>query len=263
MVAAVVLGIDEAVLDPLAEAVGAEEIVDSPPGVLFPCVEHIAPPAVGVAPVRIEDPEGVGKAGGKKLGHLSPLLVGEAGVAPVRLVVLEVDFLVGDVHIAADNDGLFLIEGAKVLSKAVFPVHSVVKALKVPPGVGGIYVNEVKIRVLKGYYPSLVVVALNVDSVENVQGLVFRKNRRSGIALLLGAVPELVVARKLQVNLVGLELRLLEAEKIRVHFVKALHKSFSHTGAQPVHVPGYELHRRFSFLISRDRVFSFCTAGRR
>ena len=99
MVAAEVLRVDEAVLHTVAEAVGAEKIVDTPTGVLLSGVEHIAPPAVRALPIRIEQAEAVGEAGGEKLRHFASLLVGEAGVAAVRLVVFEVDFLVGDIRI--------------------------------------------------------------------------------------------------------------------------------------------------------------------
>ena len=99
MVAAKVLRVDETVLHPVAKAVRAEKIVYAPAGVLLSGVEHIAPPAVSAGFIRIEQAEAVGKAGGEKLRHFAPLLVGEAGVAAVRLVVFEVDFIVSDIRI--------------------------------------------------------------------------------------------------------------------------------------------------------------------
>jgi len=44
MVASVILRKDKAVLQLFRKTFGTDEIIDSPSRVLFPCVEHIAPP---------------------------------------------------------------------------------------------------------------------------------------------------------------------------------------------------------------------------
>ena len=69
MVASVILGIDEAVLKSFAKTLGADEIVDSPSGVLLSCVEHIAPPGIGIAFFGIEIAERIRKTRSEKLGH--------------------------------------------------------------------------------------------------------------------------------------------------------------------------------------------------
>ena len=51
--------------------------------------------------------EGVGEAGGEQLGEFAAFFVGEARVAAVGLRVFEVDLLMRDVQVAADDDGLF------------------------------------------------------------------------------------------------------------------------------------------------------------
>ena len=262
MVASEILRKYHAVRKVFAKAVGAEKIVYSPTGVFLSCVEHIAPPGIGIRFIRIEIAEAIGKACGEKLGHLAALLIGKTCVTAVGLIVFEVDFLMGDVHIAADYNGFVPIERAEILSEAILPVHAVFKAAEVAPCVWSIYVNEIEIRIFKGYYPSFVVVALDVYTEIDRQRLMLCKDSRSGIAFLFRAVPILIIFRKLKIYLVGLELRFLKAEEIRIHLIEALHKSFFHAGAKAVYIPGYKFHKSI-LLFKSDTVSLFCTAGRR
>ena len=94
MVGAEDLPVDLGGGDPVCDPVRNEEVVDAPACVLLPGAEAVAPPAV-LHLVRVQRPEAVGKARLQQLGHLGPLLVGEACVHPVGLGVLQVHLLVG------------------------------------------------------------------------------------------------------------------------------------------------------------------------
>ena len=95
---------------PLLQLFGDHEIVDAPACVRSAGVSDIAPPAVFAGFIRIEMAEAVDETGAEQLGELAALLVGEAGVFMVGLGVFEVDFLMRDVQIAAENDRLDRVE---------------------------------------------------------------------------------------------------------------------------------------------------------
>ena len=56
------VGIDRGGGDLFGDAVGHQEIVDAPAGIIGPGVEHVAPPAVGPGGVGIQVAEGIRKA---------------------------------------------------------------------------------------------------------------------------------------------------------------------------------------------------------
>ena len=65
VVAAVHLCADGGVRHPGQQTPGHDEIVDAPPHVLLPGVEAVAPPGIGDL-LRVQGPEGVGKARGQQ-----------------------------------------------------------------------------------------------------------------------------------------------------------------------------------------------------
>src|SRR5262249_53503954 len=82
-----------------------DEIIDAPPDVSRPAVHHLAPPRI-VSAARLELPESVDETRVEQPGKVIALLVGESGVAAVGLRVREVDLLVRNVEVAAENDRL-------------------------------------------------------------------------------------------------------------------------------------------------------------
>ena len=182
MVASVILGIDKAVFNLFGKTFGTDEIIDSPSRILFPCVEHIAPPGIGIAFFRIEITECIRKTRSEKFGHFGTFFVGESGVSAVGFIVFKVDLVMGDVHVSADYNGFMLIKRTYIFTEAIFPVHAVFKAFKVASCVGNVNVNKIKIRIFKGDDSALVVMAFNVDSVIYGKGFVLCENCGSGIA---------------------------------------------------------------------------------
>ena len=74
--------------------------------------------------------EGVGEAGIQKLCEALPLLVGEACVAPVGFGVFQVDLLMGDVQIAADDYAFAFIQLLQVAAERIIPTNSMIQAGK-------------------------------------------------------------------------------------------------------------------------------------
>ena len=69
----------------------------------------------------METAERVGEPGVQKPPEAFPFLVGEARVAPVGGGIFQVDFLMGDVQVAAGDDGLALVQLAEVCPKGFVP----------------------------------------------------------------------------------------------------------------------------------------------
>ena len=78
----------------------------------------------------MQSAKSVGKAGGEQFGELAALLVGEARVAAIGLRILQVNLLMRNIQISADNDGLFRVEALQLGAESVLPPHTVVEALQ-------------------------------------------------------------------------------------------------------------------------------------
>ena len=105
-----VVGAEDFVVDvggenAVAEGVRDDEIVDAPPGVVRAGVEAVGPPGILHLVGMLETP-GVDETGGQQIAELRPFLVRKTGVAAVRSGILNVDFLVGDIQVAAQDDRL-------------------------------------------------------------------------------------------------------------------------------------------------------------
>ena len=81
------------------------------------------------------------------------------------------------------------------------------------------------------------VVFVNPKSILYVKRRLLRKHGGSGVALLVGIVPEAFIALRGEVDLSGLKFRLLKAEYICVQRGECLGKALGHAGAQTVDVP--------------------------
>ena len=91
------------------EAVRYQPVVDTPPCVLGSCLEAVTPPRINILHIWIHCAPRVCEACGQKLCELLALLVRKASIHVIGLGVLQVNFLMSHIHIAANNDGLFSI----------------------------------------------------------------------------------------------------------------------------------------------------------
>ena len=250
MVAAHHIGKNRGTLQMGHKAIGHQEVVDAPPHVLLPCMESVAPPAVGLPHVGIEMTESVGEARSQKGGHLLALLIGETRIATVGLGVLEVYFQMRHVHVAAHDDGFSLVQPFQVGSEVLLPLHAVVESAKPVLTVGHIDIDKEEVGHFERDDSPLVVVLFHADPVGHVQGDMARVDGGAGIALFLRIVPVGVVAKEIQVELSLLQFRFLQAEKIGIQALKYLLKILSHDGSQTVHIPTDEFHVLFLYLLS-------------
>ena len=210
----------------VGNAVADKEIVNAPTRVALSGAEAHTPPAVHPCIGGVQIAEAVGEAGSQQLVQLAALLIAEARRAAVRAGVFQVDILVCDVQIPADDDGLFGIQLLQVGAQVVLPLHTVVDARQLVLRVGDIEVDKVKIGVFQRDGASLVVVQILLQPVAHRQGGRFCPDRRAGVTLFVGAVNVLGVAGGGEVCLAGLHFGFLYAEKVGVQRVKLLLKAF-------------------------------------
>ena len=143
----------------------------------------------------------------------------------------------GHIHVPAHHHRLLLLETEQIVPEGIFPFHPVGKACQPPLGVGGIHIHQEKLREPAGDDPALGVMLRQPQAISYIQGFFFGKDRRAGIALLLGAVPILKIAGGVHLRLLFLHLGFLDAEDIGLTFLKIIQKSFSQTGPQAVDIP--------------------------
>ena len=231
------LGVDGGALQAVRQPVGDAEVVDAPPGILFPGFEPVGPPGVNAFRIGVEVPEGVGESGVQKIGEFAPLFVGESGVFPVGLGVFQIDLLMGDVQVPAEDHGLLFVQPLQVFPEGVFPAHPVVQTGQFVLGVGGVAGHQIEVFIFQGDDPAFVVVFFHSDAVSRAERFFFCENGGAGVAFFLGVVPVLAVAGEVQVDLAFLEFGFLEAEEVGVGFGEVVQEAFPDAGAEAVDVP--------------------------
>ena len=241
MVAAHDIGVYPGVFDALKQTLGGDEVVDAPTCIPLAGTEAVTPPGIGDL-FGIERAEGVDESFGKEFREFLPLLDGEAGVAEVGLGVLDVNLLMGHIEVTAVDDGLLPVEALQVVAHGVFPGHPVIEALQPVLGIGRVAAYEEEVLHLERDDAAFVVVLVDADAVGHVDGLLTGEDGCSGIAFLVGGVPVTLVAFKLEVELSGLHLRLLQAEEVGVELAEDVAEAFALTGAEAVDVPRYQFH---------------------
>ena len=170
------------------------------------------------------------------------LLVGKAGVLAVGLWIFQIDFLMGHVEVAADDNRLFPVQFRQVGAKGFVPGHAVFQPLQSVLRVGGIDCDQVEPGKFQCDGATFSDMRLISDVVGDGERFHSGKDCRTGISLLLGGMPVLTITGKCKIDLVRLQFGLLQAEKISVKGLKAFHKPLLHTGPQPVNVPGDKFH---------------------
>ena len=102
--------------------------------------------------------------------------------------------------------------------------------------------DEPEVRVFERDDAPLGIVLGNAEIILHGERRVFGEDRRAGIALLLRRAPELLIARKVQLDLAGLQLRLLQAEKVGVLRMENVLEAFFYAGSESVDVPREKSH---------------------
>ena len=194
----------------------------------------------------MEVAEGVGEAGTEEIGEALALLIGEAGAHAVGFGAGEVDFLVGDVEIATEDDG-FLVSGfevGEVFAEGFVPGHAVVEAAESVLSVGGVNSDEDEVRVDGGDDTAFFVVLVDAHVVDDVERFRFGKDGGAGVTGFFGGVPVgLVVAEfEGEFDLLRASFRFLKAEDVGVESEDVFGEGLFEDGADAVDVPGNQFH---------------------
>ena len=120
---------DLGIFETVSQTFGNEEIVNTPACVPLSRTKTVRPPGVGYL-LWIECAEGVNQAIAQQLGHLLTLFIGKASVLAVRLWILEVYFLMGNIHVTAYYNRLFLIEFVEIGLEVILPLHTIIQSTK-------------------------------------------------------------------------------------------------------------------------------------
>ena len=174
----------------------------------------------------------------------SALGIGEAGVLAVFLGPREVDFLVGDVEIAAEDDGLGLGLAGDVLAEGGVPCEAVGQAAEAVLCVGRVNVDEGEVGIFERENAAFFVVFLDAEAFFDVERLLSGENGDAGVAGFFGGAPVVLVAAELEreFDLLGAGFGFLEAEDVGVLGGDEVGEAFFDGGADAVDVPGNEFH---------------------
>ena len=104
------------------------------------------------------------------------------------------------------------------------------------------------------------VVLIDADAISHVQWPVLRKNRRTGLAFLIGIVPVALIALKGQVS--GLHFRLLQAEEVGIQLFENLTEALALASTQAIYVPTYKFHIFCSFDIQGTKITFFFVSAK-
>lgn len=227
------LGCGEAV----GEATADKEIVDTPPDISCAGCRTETPPAVGVAAVGIQIPEGVYESVVEQGGKTPAFLIRETGILMIGFGVGEVDFLMGAIEVAADDDGFLRIEFRDVFPEFVFPVHTVIETGKFCLRIRRIYVYKEKVFEFECEYAAFFVVTLDPNVTAHAQRVFTGEYGRAGIPLALGVIVIGFITFELQVYLAFLQFDFLETEKVGIQRGEYFIETFRDYGAQAVDIP--------------------------
>lgn len=252
MIAAEDLVVDRGIDDAIAQPRRGDEVVDAPAGIRVARLAQIRPPGVDARALRVKRAERIEEARSEELREFAALFISKAGIVMIRLRVLEVDFRMGDIEVAADDDGLFRVESREIGTEGVLPLHAVGEALETALGIRRVDRHEIAVGEFERDDAALVVVFLDAEAIRHRKRLEPREYGRARVALAFSAVPVLAVARQVEDGLIRLHLRLLQRKDIGVEFHEGFHEAFFEAGPQAVDIPGNEFH--VTDLPSRQRL---------
>ena len=192
----------------------------------------------------MEVAEGVGEAGVEEAGEAFAFLIGEAGAAAVFLGAGDVDFVVGDVEVAAEDDGFLLGVAGEVVAESGVPFEAVGEAAEFVLGVWGVDVDEGEVRVFESEDAAFAIMIREVHAVVDVEGGIAGEDGDAGVAGFFGGVPEAVVAIEFrgEGDLFLAGFGFLQAEDVGFFGGDEVSEAFAEDCADAVYVPGDEVH---------------------
>ena len=116
-------------------------------------------------------------------------------------------------------------------------------------GIGCVAGDEEKARIFQGNQPPFRVQLRDAQPIGDGKGRFLGKDGGAGIPLFLSGIPELGIARGIQLNLAGLKLGFLQTEEICVRFPEKFRKPLGDAGTQAVYIPGDQFHRELLSIV--------------
>ena len=226
----------------IVQALGGDEIIDAPSCVLLTRFETVAPPRIGPFEVRIEKTERIGESTLEQTGELGTFFVGESRIFAIRLRVLQVDFAVCHVQVAAHYDRFLRVERQKIVTECVVPRHSVVQTAQTILRVGHIGRDQVEIFKFQRHNAPFMVVLVDAQAISDTEWVDACENRGSRVTFLFGIVPITLVAFELKIDLSFLQLSFLQAKTVCVELSEGVFKAFLAASPETVDVPRYKFH---------------------
>ncbi len=138
---------------------------------------------------RVEVSEDVDEASVEDLVEAGAFFVGEAGAAAVGVWASDVDFLVGDVEVAGEEDGFAFFEGLDVGEEGGVPLEAVGEAGEFGLGVGGVDGDDEAGGEFSGDDAAFVVVGGDADASRDGERLGFGEDGGAAVAWFGGRVP--------------------------------------------------------------------------
>lgn len=137
----------------------------------------------------VEASEDVDEAGVEDLVEAGAFFVGEAGAAAVGVGAGDVDFLVGDIEVAGEEDWFAFLEGLDVSEEGGVPLEAVGEAREFGLGVGGVDGDDEAGGEFGGDDAALVVVRGDADASGDGEGLGLGEDGGAAVAWFGGWVP--------------------------------------------------------------------------
>jgi SAM-dependent methyltransferase len=161
-------------------------------------------------------------------------------------VSVHLDFLVRDVEIAAENHRLAAGEADEIEAEHLIPGEPVVEAAQAVLRVGGVNIDQMEIRVFQREDAAFHVVLVDPKAVGDLERLLAGEHRDAGITGFVRRIPMRVVTGHFQrqLDLLGARLGLLQAQDVRHFSGDEFAEVFADHGADPIHIPGKQFHRR-------------------
>ncbi len=227
------------------EAVGNADVINPPTSIDGARTCAVVPPRVNVLTVRIKVSKGIGESEIEKASEPLALFRQKAGHFAEANRVMNIDVQIGDVIVAHQNHLALLEDAPEMVIQIGQKLLLEIVPLFPAAAVREIDVVEQEVAVIRDDHPTFVVVGLDSHAHSPFKGWLRRECRDTGVTLLHGTRPNALQSTgcgDLRRNLIGMSLRLLQAEGVRPLALDKGQKAFFSDRTNAVHIPGDDFH---------------------
>lgn len=258
MVGAEGLAIDLWVTDSVCDGGRDVDVIEPPAHVAAAGATAIGPPGVGSGDALVGGAEAIDESCREHGVESGPFLVAEACAVVVCLRAGEIDFLMGDIEVAAKDNRFGLLERFAKGEEVLVPALSIGEASQAILRVWGIDGDHEVIFVFRGQDPPLGIVLCDAKARDDLDWFDLGEEGHAGVAGLVGTIPVVVISCELEreLDLLFASFGLLQTEDVGLLFGDEGGEVFFQNSAHSVHIPGNQFHGR-SLVRGRGRQVSF------